>query len=67
MADKELIAVAVSVVNHTPYCVTAHSASHRKYSKKPTLADQVSPHICLVCLWQAFSFPSLGSSYMKHL
>ncbi|XP_063150893.1 uncharacterized protein LOC134491228 [Candoia aspera] len=42
MADKELIAVAVSTVNHTPYCVIAHSASHRKYSKKPTLADQVA-------------------------
>ncbi|XP_032069132.1 uncharacterized protein LOC116505823 isoform X3 [Thamnophis elegans] len=41
MADKELIAVAVSIVNHTPYCVTVHSASHRKYSKKPTLTDQV--------------------------
>ncbi|XP_025028547.1 uncharacterized protein LOC103057247 isoform X2 [Python bivittatus] len=42
MADKELIAVAVSIVNHTPYCVIAHSASHRKYSKKPSLADQVA-------------------------
>uniref|UniRef100_A0A8D2IR47 Carboxymuconolactone decarboxylase-like domain-containing protein n=1 Tax=Varanus komodoensis TaxID=61221 RepID=A0A8D2IR47_VARKO len=41
MADKELIAVATSIVNHTPYCVAVHSAFHRMYSKKPTLADQV--------------------------
>ncbi|XP_026568560.1 uncharacterized protein LOC113444167 [Pseudonaja textilis] len=42
MADKELIAVTVSTVNRTLYCVTVHSASHRRYSKKPTLADQVA-------------------------
>ncbi|XP_062985147.1 uncharacterized protein LOC134400632 [Elgaria multicarinata webbii] len=40
-ADKELIIVATSVVNNCPYCVIAHSALHRIYSKKPMLADQV--------------------------
>ncbi|XP_044295564.1 uncharacterized protein LOC123028108 isoform X2 [Varanus komodoensis] len=40
-ADRELIIVATSVVNDCPYCVIAHSALHRIYSKKPTLADQV--------------------------
>nr|XP_060619739.1 uncharacterized protein LOC132768125 [Anolis sagrei ordinatus] len=40
-ADKELIIVATSIVNKCPYCVTAHGALHRIYSKKPTLADQV--------------------------
>ncbi|KAJ7335196.1 hypothetical protein JRQ81_013137 [Phrynocephalus forsythii] len=40
-ADKELIIVATSIVNKCPYCVVAHSAFHRIYSKKPTLADQV--------------------------
>ncbi|XP_042311443.1 uncharacterized protein LOC121924240 [Sceloporus undulatus] len=40
-ADKELIIVATSIVNKCPYCVVAHSALHRIYSKKPTLADQV--------------------------
>ncbi|XP_073508021.1 uncharacterized protein [Phyllobates terribilis] len=40
-ADKELIIVATSVNNKCPYCVTAHSALHRIYSKKKTLADQV--------------------------
>lgn len=41
-ADKELIIVATSVVNRCPYCVVAHGALHRIYSKQPTLADQVS-------------------------
>uniref|UniRef100_A0A8B9G938 Carboxymuconolactone decarboxylase-like domain-containing protein n=1 Tax=Amazona collaria TaxID=241587 RepID=A0A8B9G938_9PSIT len=41
-ADKELIIVATSVVNRCPYCVIAHGALHRLYSKQPTLADQVT-------------------------
>ncbi|XP_054842867.1 uncharacterized protein LOC129334650 [Eublepharis macularius] len=41
-ADKELIIVATSIVNRCPYCVVAHGALHRIYSKKPTLADQVT-------------------------
>ncbi|KAM8792618.1 uncharacterized protein ACNFOS_013846 [Eudromia elegans] len=41
-ADKELIIVATSVVNRCPYCVVAHGALHRIYSKQPALADQVS-------------------------
>uniref|UniRef100_A0A6J0TEW4 Carboxymuconolactone decarboxylase-like domain-containing protein n=1 Tax=Pogona vitticeps TaxID=103695 RepID=A0A6J0TEW4_9SAUR len=41
-ADKELIIVATSIANRCPYCVVAHSAFHRIYSKKPTLADQVT-------------------------
>uniref|UniRef100_A0ACB8ESQ7 Uncharacterized protein n=1 Tax=Sphaerodactylus townsendi TaxID=933632 RepID=A0ACB8ESQ7_9SAUR len=41
-ADKELIIVATSIVNSCPYCVIAHGALHRIYSKKPTLADQVT-------------------------
>ncbi|XP_076015761.1 uncharacterized protein LOC143008067 [Genypterus blacodes] len=40
-ADKELIVVATSSYNHCLYCVVAHSALHRIYSKKPTLSDQV--------------------------
>ncbi|XP_036597432.1 uncharacterized protein LOC118834094 [Trichosurus vulpecula] len=40
-ADKELIIVATSVSNRCPYCVVAHSALHRIYSKNAILADQV--------------------------
>ncbi|XP_051499420.1 uncharacterized protein LOC127395956 [Apus apus] len=40
-ADKELIIVATSTVNRCPYCVVAHGALHRIYSKQPMLADQV--------------------------
>ncbi|XP_066506088.1 uncharacterized protein si:ch211-175m2.5 [Hoplias malabaricus] len=41
-ADRELIVVATSAHNHCLYCVVSHSALHRIYSKKPTLADQVT-------------------------
>lgn len=34
--------MATSAVNRCPYCVVAHGALHRIYSKQPTLADQVS-------------------------
>ncbi|XP_073447392.1 uncharacterized protein [Aquarana catesbeiana] len=40
-ADRELIVVATSASNKCPYCVTAHSALHRIYSKNRMLADQV--------------------------
>ncbi|XP_051893726.1 uncharacterized protein si:ch211-175m2.5 isoform X2 [Pristis pectinata] len=40
-ADRELIIVATSANNCCPYCVIAHSAIHRLYSKNPILADQV--------------------------
>ncbi|XP_066576689.1 uncharacterized protein LOC136766782 [Amia ocellicauda] len=40
--DKELIVVATSINNRCLYCVVAHSALHRIYSKNPTLADQVA-------------------------
>ncbi|TSV81482.1 hypothetical protein Baya_13312 [Bagarius yarrelli] len=41
-ADRELIVVATSAHNNCLYCVIAHSALHRIYSKKPRLADQVA-------------------------
>lgn len=41
-ADRELIVVATSAHNNCLYCVVAHSALHRIYSKKPMLADQVT-------------------------
>ena len=40
-AEKELIVVATSAKNNCQYCVVAHSAVHRIFSKKPYLADQV--------------------------
>lgn len=44
-ADRELIVVATSASNRCPYCVTAHGALHRIYSKNRTLADQVIAHM----------------------
>ncbi|XP_063777089.1 uncharacterized protein LOC134926769 [Pseudophryne corroboree] len=51
-ADKELIIVATSAHNKCPYCVTAHSALHRIYSKNKTLADQVVVNCDLADLGQ---------------
>ncbi|XP_060741497.1 uncharacterized protein si:ch211-175m2.5 isoform X2 [Tachysurus vachellii] len=41
-AERELIVVATSAHNNCLYCVVSHSALHRIYSKKPTVADQVA-------------------------
>lgn len=41
-ADKELIIVAVSAFNKCKYCIIAHGALLRIFSKQPLLADQVA-------------------------
>ncbi|KAK3744070.1 hypothetical protein RRG08_018699 [Elysia crispata] len=41
-ADRELIIVAVSAHNNCRYCIVAHSALHRIFSKNRILADQVA-------------------------
>lgn len=46
-ADKEMIVLATSAENHCLYCIVAHGALHRIYSKQPLLADQVSQIILI--------------------
>src|SRR5437016_5092306 len=41
-ADREMIVVATSSVNHCHYCVVAHGAILRIRSRRPLLADQVA-------------------------
>jgi uncharacterized peroxidase-related enzyme len=41
-AEKEMIVVATSSANHCLYCIVAHGAILRVYSKRPLLADQVA-------------------------
>ncbi len=41
-AEKEMIVVATSGVNHCPYCVIAHGAILRIYAKNPHIADQIA-------------------------
>ncbi|KAL4218938.1 hypothetical protein ACF0H5_021525 [Mactra antiquata] len=41
-ADKEMIVVATSSENNCLYCIIAHSALHRIYSKNTQLADQLA-------------------------
>ncbi len=39
--EREMIAVAVSAVNHCHYCLTAHGAAVRFRSKDPVLGDTI--------------------------
>ncbi len=41
-AEKEMIVVATSSANQCLYCIVAHGAILRAYSKRPMLADQVA-------------------------
>ena len=41
-AEREMIAVVVSVANECRYCIAAHSAALRKLTKDPALADQIA-------------------------
>jgi uncharacterized peroxidase-related enzyme len=40
--DREMIAVAVSSVNHCYYCLTAHGAAVRQLSGDPRLGEQIA-------------------------
>ncbi len=40
--ERELIAVTVSSANHCHYCLIAHGAAVRKYSKDPKFADTIA-------------------------
>ena len=41
-AEREMIAVVVSVANSCAYCTAAHSAALRKLTKDPALADAIA-------------------------
>ena len=41
-AEREMVVVATSALNHCLYCVVAHGALLRVYSKRPLLADQLA-------------------------
>jgi uncharacterized peroxidase-related enzyme len=41
-AEREMIVVATSGVNHCQYCVVAHGAILRIYARNPQIADQVA-------------------------
>jgi uncharacterized peroxidase-related enzyme len=41
-AEREMIAVVVSVANECRYCISAHSAALRKLTRDPALADAIA-------------------------
>ena len=47
-AEREMIAVVVSVANECRYCIAAHSAALRKLTKDPAARrrDRGRPHDC---------------------
>ena len=52
-AEKEMIVVATSAANDCTYCVVAHGAILRVYSKRPLIADQVAVNGRLVIQGQS--------------
>ena len=43
-AEREMIVVATSGLNHCLYCVVAHGAILRIYARNPQIADQLATH-----------------------
>ena len=41
-AEREMVAVVVSIANDCRYCIAAHSAALRKLTKDAALADQIA-------------------------
>jgi uncharacterized peroxidase-related enzyme len=41
-AEREMIAVVVSLENDCPYCIAAHSAALRKIAKDPGISDRLA-------------------------
>jgi uncharacterized peroxidase-related enzyme len=41
-AEREMIVVATSSINHCEYCVVAHGAILRIYAKNPVISDQIA-------------------------
>lgn len=50
--EREMIAVAVSAVNHCHYCLTAHGAALRQRLKDPELAEVIAQN------WRAAGLPA---------
>lgn len=49
--EREMIAVAVSAINHCHYCLTAHGAAVRQRSKDPILGELIAQN------WRAAELP----------
>lgn len=49
--EREMIAVAVSAVNHCHYCLTAHGAAVRQRAKDPEFGEMVAQN------WRAANLP----------
>jgi uncharacterized peroxidase-related enzyme len=49
--EREMIAVAVSAVNHCHYCLTAHGAAVRQRAKDPVMGEMIAQN------WRAAELP----------
>jgi uncharacterized peroxidase-related enzyme len=49
--EREMIAVAVSAVNHCHYCLTAHGAAVRQRAKDPVMGELIAQN------WRAANLP----------
>jgi uncharacterized peroxidase-related enzyme len=58
-AEREMIAVAVSAVNHCHYCLTAHGAALRQRTKDPVLAEVIAQN------WRAADLPARQAAMLE--
>jgi uncharacterized peroxidase-related enzyme len=49
--EREMIAVAVSAINHCHYCLTAHGAAVRQRAKDPVMGELIAQN------WRAANLP----------
>ena len=50
--EREMIAVAVSAINHCHYCLTAHGAAVRQRAKDPVMGELIAQN------WRAANLPA---------
>lgn len=58
-AEREMIAVAVSAVNHCHYCLTAHGAALRQRTKDHDLAETIAQN------WRAADLPARQQAMLE--
>ncbi len=57
--EREMIAVAVSAVNHCHYCLTAHGAAVRQRAKDPIMGEMIAQN------WRAADLPARQQAMLE--
>ena len=57
--EREMIAVAVSAINHCHYCLTAHGAAVRQRAKDPIMGELIAQN------WRAANLPAKQQAMLE--